>query len=89
VAGGVAGAAVGAAVTQPETVAFRRYVVAQRRPTVRVSDQVVVGYTVPPSVALYPVPARVGLRTRYDYATVNDRWVLVEPTSRQVVYIVE
>jgi hypothetical protein len=87
--GGVAGATVGAALTPDETTRVRQYVVIQRHPSVRVREEVVVGYRLPRRVAVYPVPADVGLRTQYDYAVVNDRRVLVEPTTRQVVYIVE
>ena len=50
---------------------------------------VVVGTALPPRVRLYPVPPQVGLTTRYDYAVVNNRTVLVDPASRQVTYIIE
>ena len=63
--------------------------VAQRRPSVALRDEVVVGYAVPSRVRVYPVPANVGLTTQYDYAVINGRTVLVEPGTRQVVYIVE
>jgi hypothetical protein len=87
--GGVAGAAVGAAVTPDDTVRVRQYVVTQRRPSVRVRDEVVVGYQVPRRVRVYPVPPEVGLRTSYSYAIINDRPVLIEPTTREVVTILE
>lgn len=87
--GGVAGATVGAALTPDEGTRVRQYVVTQRRPSVRVRDEVVVGYEVPSRVRLYPVPANVGLTTQYDYAVINNQPVLVDPQSRQIVYIVE
>lgn len=87
--GGVAGAAVGAALTPDESTRVREYVVTQRRPSVRVRDEVVVGYQVPRRVRLYQVPPDVGLTTSYEYTVINDRPVLVDPASRQVVYIVE
>jgi len=89
VAGGVAGAAVGASLNPDETERARRYVVAQRRPSVRLQESVDVGYTLPPRVALYPVPPDVGMSTSYDYAVVNNRRVLVEPATRRVVYVYE
>lgn len=89
VVGGVAGAAVGVVLTPQETVQARRYVVTQRRPSIRVREDVVVGYRLPPRVAVYPVPPQVGLRSNYEYAIVNDRRVLVDPGTREVVYIVE
>ena len=73
VVGGVAGAAAGAALTPDETVRVRRYVVTQRAPSVR--------------VAYRPLPPDLGLRREYGYTIVNDRPVLVEPRTREVVYI--
>jgi hypothetical protein len=87
--GGVAGATVGAALTPDEGTRVREYVVSQRHPSVRLRDDVVVGYEVPSRVRLYPVPPDVGLRSDYEYAVINCRPVLVEPQTRRVVYIVE
>ena len=89
VAGGVAGAAAGAALTPDETARAQRYVVAQRRPSVRISEEVDVGYRLPPRVATYRVPADVGLSADYEYTIVNNRRVLVEPATREVVYVYE
>jgi hypothetical protein len=89
VVGGVAGAAVGSSLSPDETTRARRYVVAQRRPSVRVREDVVVGYRLPPRVVSYPVPAEVGMQSEYEYAIVNNRRVLVQPTTREVVYIVD
>jgi len=49
----------------------------------RVRDEVV--DRVPRRVAIYPVPPDVGLTTTYSYAVINDRPVLIEPTTREVV----
>jgi hypothetical protein len=89
VVGGVAGATVGAALTPDQSTRVRQYVVTQRRPSVRVRDEVVVGYQVPSRVRLYPVPADVGLTSEYQYTYINERPVLVEPQTRQVVYVVQ
>jgi hypothetical protein len=89
VVGGVAGAAVGGALTADESTRVRTYVVAQRRPTMRVADEVVVGQPLPPRVRLYPVPQSVGLRNPYSYTIVNDQTVLVDPQTRTVVQVIE
>lgn len=89
VVGGVAGATVGAALSPDETTRVRQYVVTQPHPSVRVTDEVEVGYRIPTRVRLYPVPASVGLRSDYRYAVVNNRRVLVDPATREVIYIVE
>jgi hypothetical protein len=67
----------------------RRYVVTQRRPSVRVSEQIVVGAPLPPRARLYPLPASVGLQNPYSYTVVNGQTVLVDPQTREVVDIIE
>ncbi|HZH09857.1 MAG TPA: DUF1236 domain-containing protein [Microvirga sp.] len=87
--GGVAGAAVGTALTADESTRVQSYVVTQRRPSIRVAEEVVVGQPLPPRVRLYPVPERVGLSSSYSYTVVNDRTVLVDPQTRTVVQVIE
>lgn len=87
--GGVAGAAVGAALSPDETTQVHQYVVTQRRPSVRLSEQVVVGQPLPPRVRLYPVPASVGLQREYSYTVINGQTVLVDPQTREVVTFIE
>jgi hypothetical protein len=89
VVGCVAGAAVGGALTAEESTRVRTYVVAQRRPSIRLSDEVVVGQPLPPRVRLYPVPSSVGLQNPYSYTIVNDQTVLVDPQTRRVVEVIE
>lgn len=86
--GGVAGAAAGGALSADESTRVRSFVVAQRRPSIRVSEQVVVGQPLPPRVRTYPVPASVGLASPYSYTIVNDQTVLVDPQTRQVVEVI-
>ncbi|MFG1186194.1 MULTISPECIES: DUF1236 domain-containing protein [Xanthobacter] len=83
VVGGVVGAGVGAAAEPPQEV--RTYVMKERRPSVRMEQEVVVGRQLPPSVTLYDIPQN----SEYEYTVVNDRRVIVEPKTRKVVYIVE
>lgn len=79
--GGVAGATLGAAVTAPPHV--RTYVAEQPVDPVFVEGELVIGATLPEAVVLHPVPD-------YDYrfAYVNHQRVLVDPATREVVYIV-
>ena len=39
--------------------------------------------------ALYPVPPSVGVRTDYRYAVVNNRRLIVDPSTREVVYVIQ
>ena len=89
VVGGVAGATVGAAISPDETLRAREYVFSQRRPSIRVRGRVRVGYRLPPRVTLHPVPPQVGLRGDYRYTVVNRRPMLVEPRTREVIYVYE
>jgi uncharacterized protein YraI len=79
--GGVAGATIGAAVTAPAHV--RTYVAEQPVEPVYAEGEVVIGATLPEAVVLHPVPDY-----EYRFAYVNHQRVLVDPASRQVVYIV-
>lgn len=90
VLGGVAGTA-GAIIeglTPDQTTRVRRYVVEERRPSVRVTERVVVGEDLPSNVELYAFPSDYGV-TQYRYTVVNERRVLVDPRSRRVVEIFE
>jgi hypothetical protein len=89
VVGGVAGAALGAALTPEETTRVQQYVVAQRTPSVRLREEVQVGYRLPPRVAVRPLPPELGVSRPYGYTVVNNRPVLVEPSTREIVYIYE
>jgi len=87
--GGVAGAAVGGVLTAEESSRMRSYVVTQRRPSVRLAEDGVVGQPLPRRARLYPVPASVGLRNPYSYTIVNDRPVLVNPRTREIIEVIE
>jgi uncharacterized protein YraI len=60
----------------------RSYVVENPAPPVYLNGEVVVGAGVPQNVELNPVPDY-----EYDYAYVNQVPVLVEPSTRRIVYI--
>jgi len=88
VVGGVAGAVVGG-ISDNQRRPFRQYVVEERVPSYAYEREVVVGAELPPSgVRYYEVPAEYGA-TRYRYTVVNDRTVLVDPSTHRVVQIIE
>jgi hypothetical protein len=86
------GAAPGATVTiEPEfRTKIQTYVTEKRLRPVEMRERLVVGATVPAEVELQPAPADWGPTiSRYRYVYSNDHVVLVEPSSRKVVQIVD
>lgn len=68
---------------------FRTYVVEQRRPSYQYQNEVRVGTVLPgEGVTYYDVPQEYNVRG-HRYTVVNGRTVLVEPSSRRIVEIVE
>lgn len=87
--GGVTGAIVGGALSGPDETRVREYVVKEKHPSVRVQEDVKVGAVLPGTVKYYEIPSSVGVKTTYRYAVVNDRTVLVDPSTRKVIQIIE
>jgi hypothetical protein len=96
IVGGPVGAAVGAGAgavaggiaddTRPR---FRSYVSERRVPSYRYDREVRVGADLPSSgVTYYEVPREYGV-TKYRYTVVNDRTVLVDPSSHRIVQVIE
>jgi hypothetical protein len=94
--GGPVGAAVGAGAgaiaggiaddTRPR---FRSYVSERRVPSYRYEHEVRVGADLPSSgVTYYEVPSEYGV-TKYRYTVVNDRTVLVDPSSHRIIQVIE
>lgn len=79
-AGTIAGGVTGTVIDPPETV--RTYVTAQQVEPVYLEGEVVTGATLPETVVLQDVPDY-----EYRYVNVNGQVVLVEPQSRQIVYV--
>ena len=50
-------------------------------------DDVVVGYRVPRRATLYALPRDSGITTMYRYTVINNRAVLVDPNTREIVEI--
>jgi|JI10StandDraft_1071094.scaffolds.fasta_scaffold24179_5 hypothetical protein len=62
----------------------QEYVVQQKRPSVTVENyEVRTGTVLPPTVQFYSVPQA----DQYRYTVVNNRQVIVDPTTRQVIEV--
>lgn len=86
--GGVTGAIVGgiADQQQPE---FRQYVTTQKVPSYAYREDLRVGAVLPESgVTYYDVPAQYKVKG-YRYTVVNNTPVLVEPSSRKIVQVIQ
>jgi uncharacterized protein YraI len=80
-AGAAAGATAGAIINPPPEV--RTYVTAHSVEPVYLDGEVVVGATLPQAVALQTIP-----NYQYSYVYLNGQPVLVDPGTRQIVYVV-
>jgi Protein of unknown function (DUF1236) len=68
---------------------FHDYVVRERLPSYRYSENFIVGAVLPESgVTYYDIPGEYHVRG-YRYAYVNDHAVLVDPRTRQIVQIID
>ena len=96
IVGGPVGAAVGAGagaiaggIADDTRPGFRSYVSERRVPSYRYDREVTVGADLPSSgVTYYEVPKEYGV-TKYRYTVVNDRTVLVDPSSHRIVQVIE
>jgi hypothetical protein len=93
IVGGAVGAAagtVGGILGVEDRPRFREYVVREHRPSFRSHDEARVGMVLPEyGVTLYAVPPEYHVKPGYRYAIVNDRPVIVEPRTRQIVEVIE
>ena len=95
IVGGPAGAAVGAGVgavvggiSDANRPRFKQYVVKEKRPSFKYSSEVRVGAKLPSSgVTYYEVPREYGV-TKYRYTIVNEKPVLVDPSSHTIVEVI-
>ncbi|HYY37162.1 MAG TPA: DUF1236 domain-containing protein [Xanthobacteraceae bacterium] len=77
-------------VIEPEQrLKIREYVVKQRINPVTIRERVTVGSTVPADVELMSVPAEWGVARGHRYFYWNDHVVLVEPSGRRVIEIID
>ncbi len=75
-------------ITADQQSKVKTYVMKEKPASVKVTETVSVGTALPSSVTLRTLPSDVGV-TQYRYAVVNDKTVLVEPSSRKIVQIIE
>jgi len=69
---------------------IREYVVRERVPVATLPGEIRVGAVIPGGVELVTVPETWGPSVRrYRYVHWNDRVVLVEPSSRKVIQIID
>jgi hypothetical protein len=90
--GGVATAQVSATIElgQPERTRIKEYVVKEKVKPTMIKEKVTVGATLPADVELAPVPSDWGPSvSKYRYVYTNDDVVLVDPTTRRVIQIIE
>ena len=91
-AGAVAGATVGAVaggIADDARPRFRTYVSGQRHPSYRYDRDLRVGADLPSSgVTYYDVPREYGV-TKYRYTVVNDRTVLVDPSTHRIIEVID
>ena len=67
---------------------FRQYVIHEHRPSYAYRQSLAVGIVLPAEgVEYYELPPEYGV-TKYRYTVVNDEVVLVEPSTRRVVQII-
>lgn len=75
---------------QPEQTRIREYVVKEKVKPTMMKEKVTVGSTIASDVELAPVPSDWGPSvSQYRYVYTNDNVVLVEPSSRRVIHIIE
>ena len=88
VVGGIGGAIVGG-ISDDRRVGFREYVGRERRSSYIYKEDLRIGAQLPSSgVEYYEAPAEYGVRD-YRYTVVNNRTVLVDPRTHQVIQIID
>jgi len=92
IASSAAFAQVSAQVTigQPEQTRIKEYVVKEKMKPVTIKEKVTVGATLPADVELHTAPNDWGPSvTKYSYVYTDNHVVLVEPSTRRVVQIIQ
>lgn len=89
VVGGVTGA-VGGILGVAEIPRFREYVVREGRSAYRVTTEIRPGVILPrENIVFYQVPPEFGVAPAYRYTVVNDHVVLVDPSTRTIVQVID
>jgi hypothetical protein len=77
-------------ITQPEQTKIKEYVVKEKMKPSMIKEKVTVGATLPADVELRTAPADWGPGvSKYSYVYTDNHVVLVEPSSRKIVQIIE
>jgi hypothetical protein len=75
---------------QPERTKIKEYVVKEKVKPVTLKEKVTVGATLPADVEIRTAPADWGTSvSKYSYVYTDNHVVLVEPSSRKIVQIIE
>ncbi|WP_347139680.1 DUF1236 domain-containing protein [Paracoccus sp. SSK6] len=82
--GGIAGAVLGDVSEDALTPETRTYVLENKTESVVIDGGVAVGTAIPQTATIQTIP-----NSQYQYVYVNDRPVLVDPQTRQVIYVYE
>jgi hypothetical protein len=75
-------------ITTEQAGKIRTYVQKEKKPSVKIQEQVNVGSTLPSTTQIYTFPDDVGVKN-YRYSIINDRTVIVDPSSRRVIQVIE
>jgi hypothetical protein len=75
-------------ITTEQAGKIRTYVQKEKKPSVKIQEQVSVGSTLPGTTQFYTFPDDVGVKN-YRYSIINDRTVIVDPSTRRVIQIIE
>lgn len=75
-------------ITTEQSGKIKSYFMKEKPKSVKVQESVTVGATLPAAVELHAFPSDVGV-TQYRYTMINDRAVLVEPSTRKIIQIIE
>jgi len=78
----------GAVLTAEQRVKIQQYVGKEKRPSIKVTENVAVGAILPGAVELYPLPAEISGKSDYRYTIVNEHTVLVEAKTHKVTQII-
>ena len=77
-------------IAPPQRTMIKEYVVKEKVKPLTLKERVTVGVTLPADVELVSVPETWGPSvTKYRYVYWDNRVVLVEPSSRRVVHIID
>ncbi len=89
VAGGVTGGVTGL-LGADQSPGFRDYALREHRSAFHFDQRLEPGVRLPlAGVTYYPVPPEYGVSPRYRYTIVNDHAVIVDPTTRRIVQVID